>query len=772
MEPSSDAETGIELCDREPIHTPGNIQPHGHLLVACARSGEILQVAGDDSLLNGPVSAALGQPLGAIIGRDQAELVQSAPLHHGEPTYFGRLSLSELSPQLNMFAHRHEDRLLIEFEQAPEAALAHHRLLGRTRASSARISGETSLSGACRAAAEEVRSLLGYDRVMVYRFLEDGTGMVIAENLKENTRPFLNHRFPASDIPAQARELYVRNLVRVIPDTEYTPAPVLALSSAESEQLLDMSYSTLRGISPVHIQYMKNMGVRASASISIVRHGKLWGLIACHHFSPRQIGWELRETCKHLAQVLAGRIRGEEEAERHSRSVVLGAVSEKLLSGLRQQIDVDRALGAQVQDLPALFECDGAAVVAGETVNTCGLSPAPDAILALTDWVLKSQRERCFATHDLLGAFPPAKNFGVKVGGLMSLVIDAELPVVLFWFRAEELQIIEWAGNPHKGVPASSALPLSPRQSFETWREEVGGYSATWSKGDCEGAEIFASSLRHVRASSQLARLNGELVAALANEREALEEIRLLQANLMQAGRRSAMATMASTLAHEVNQPLLAISNYVSAARQLLANPADPDLDQIRTALEAAGDSIKKVAAIVRNMRRTLGPQQTALQEADLSQVTKQALSLALSSETAPGVGYEVELQEGLHVKVDPVQIQQVVLNLVGNALDAMADTPRRVLAISTYAVGQEAFLTVSDSGSGLGEEAWGRLFEAFYSTKPGRLGTGLAVCRTIVEAHGGRIRAEQNDEGSTFLISLPLAQPPARHSRGSPPSG
>jgi two-component system sensor kinase FixL len=300
---------------------------------------------------------------------------------------------------------------------------------------------------------------------------------------------------------------------------------------------------------------------------------------------------------------------------------------------------------------------------------------------------------------------------------------------------------------------------LSPRQSFDTWREEVRGSSAPWDEADRKGAEAFAASLLHIRVSAQLARLNRELGTALQNERAALEEIRLLQSNLMQVGRRSAMATMASTLAHEVNQPLLALSNYVGAARHLLANPGSTDLRPVGDALEAAGESIQSVAGIVRNMRRSLDAQPIALVETDFSQAVKQALTLALSNEPASGgVQHDLDLQEDLLVEADAVQIQQVVLSLVANALEAMAETPRRALSISTFRQEGEACLRVSDSGSGLSEDARARLFEAFYTTKRGHLGTGLAVCRTMVEAHGGRIWTEDEAEGSTFLIALPLA--------------
>src|SRR4051812_35517555 len=296
-------------CDHEPIHIPGSIQPHGILLVVDPNSEVVLQAAGDTAGSLATQHPPLGRPLHELLGVGLKGIIHSAGVGLGsKPHYLGAISGTAPSAYIDVLAHLQNDVAVIELEPALADRPSAARLLAEIGAAVAAIDAAPDLLRICQAAAREVRRLTDFDRVMVYRFLEDGSGSVVAEDHVDALPSFLNHRYPASDIPRQARELYVHNPIRVIPNVCYAPGPLVPSLCPATGQPLDMRNCMLRSVSPTHIRYLKNMGVAASMSVSIVHDGALWGLIACHHRTPKRVPYELREVCKHVGQTLAQRI--------------------------------------------------------------------------------------------------------------------------------------------------------------------------------------------------------------------------------------------------------------------------------------------------------------------------------------------------------------------------------------------------------------------------------------------------------------------------------
>ncbi len=289
----------LTLCDREPIHVPGSIQPHGMMLVADLDGLIVRHVAGD---VEGRLGVAewAGQALDALLGEVLAARV-AALLEQDSGGFAGQVATAD-GALLDVSAHRSGANLIIELEPASEiplpASLA-SLVLEELEAAAVAFEQAPTLQALCDLAAIEFRRITGFDRVMVYRFLDDDAGRVLAEAQRDGLHSFANHHFPASDIPRQARALYVRNRTRVIPDIFYQPAPLRPEWTALAP--LDMSDSSLRSVSPIHLRYLDNMGVRASASVSIIKDGALWGLIACHNETPRMMTFDVRVTCRALA---------------------------------------------------------------------------------------------------------------------------------------------------------------------------------------------------------------------------------------------------------------------------------------------------------------------------------------------------------------------------------------------------------------------------------------------------------------------------------------
>jgi two-component system, chemotaxis family, sensor kinase Cph1 len=504
-------------CDREPIHIPSAIQPHGTLLVVDPASDRIVQVGSGTETALRSSRPLLDLQLADVLGIT-AEVIADAILST-DPAYISSLIPDrEIRGNIDVTAHRSGGLIIIEIEPANTARPSAAHMLGRVRSISAGLEAAPDLLQTCRYAAHELRRLTGFTRVMIYRFLEDGSGCVIAEDKEAELPTFLNHHYPTSDIPKQARELYIRNVVRVIPDVNYTPAPIAPQICPATGGALDMRDCTLRSVSPIHIQYLKNMNVRASMSVSIVRDGTLWGLVACHHTSPKLVSYEIREVCKHVAQILSQQIATREETETLRQEHLFTAARLELIYQLSHTEEpVDEALRARASKLLEFIPSDGLAVYAHGVITTAGHCPDCDQLRELSNWLLRAKSPPLYATDRFSESFAPAEAYRMSASGLLSIIVSVGAPLVLLWFRAERAEIVNWAGNPHKPVETGPRPGvLTPRASFDLWCETVRGHSRPWTKAEVEAAQRFQNQLVDISQHRRVARLNSMLQQKIA----------------------------------------------------------------------------------------------------------------------------------------------------------------------------------------------------------------------------------------------------------------
>ena len=315
----AESETGeaVDLtnCDREPIHIPGAIQPHGALLALDPADLTLLQVSDNlGALLGVSPTDALGRPLGSLLGDTAAERLRQA-LTLPDISAANPLALTVPAAghdrAFHGVLHRSGGLAVLELEPAPDAPEATGAFFGfyhRVKGAMGRMQRADSLLNLCQIAVEEVRRLTGFDRVMVYRFDADWNGRVLAEEKRATMPSYLDLHFPASDIPAQARELYRRNWLRFVVDANDRPAALVPPDNPLTGRPLDLSFSVLRSVSPIHLEYLRNMGVQASMSVSILKDDQLWGLIACHHAEARSVPYETRTACEFLGQMLSSQL--------------------------------------------------------------------------------------------------------------------------------------------------------------------------------------------------------------------------------------------------------------------------------------------------------------------------------------------------------------------------------------------------------------------------------------------------------------------------------
>jgi light-regulated signal transduction histidine kinase (bacteriophytochrome) len=443
----------VTNCDREPIHIPGAILPHGAMLVLDADTLEVLQAAGDTSRLLGvPLEELLGQSVIALFRPDQIENLRglAAALDLVKPRHLLDPQMRVIINQpLDASLHRNAGLLVLEFEAAdPSDRFAADPLAG-VQEMVRGFDESPSLKALCQMAAERVRNVARYDRVLVYRFMHDGSGWVIAESREPHLEPFLDLHYPAADIPQQARALYVKNWLRLITQVDYDAAPLIPAANPRTGEPLDMSQAILRNVSPIHREYLRNMGIDASMSISIIRGGKLWGLIACHHYSQRILPQHLRAICELFGSMFSLQLEAREKGEQFDERLASRMVLQNLMLNLASADDYAVGLTKESPNLLDYIHCGppsaddtrqgGVAVSVKGQLTFLGTTPSQSQILSLVEWLDTHvpKNDGIFSTDRLREVWPPSAAFADVASGVLVISVSQELSDFIIWFRPE-----------------------------------------------------------------------------------------------------------------------------------------------------------------------------------------------------------------------------------------------------------------------------------------------------------------------------------------------
>ncbi|MBB3692226.1 histidine kinase dimerization/phosphoacceptor domain -containing protein [Sphingomonas sp. BK580] len=693
----------LTACDREPIHVPGAVQPHGLLLVADALSLEVVAGAGALEALFG--DDWLGARLDALLAQDVNALAEAVPIGPG-----GTILAAPVHGH-DVALHRTGQWLLAELEPMGEGGGSVAETLGWLDAMAAGFERTTTFVALCERAAVAFRALTGFDRVMIYRFLDDEAGCVVAEDRAPRLGTFLHHHFPASDIPRQARALYVRNRTRVIPDVDYIPAPLRPAGF----ELTDLSDVAVRSVSPVHVEYLRNMGVSASASISIVKDGLLWGLVACHHETPRLLPRAVRAAAAALAGGLARQLRAKEEAEAYRERLALRGEEDSLRALLLTSDSPLDVVQARAEDVRQAFGADGLALVRDGRATTVGIVPDAAALVALARWLGTRDDAAPLATRELGKDWAEAER-AAPIAGVLGFALgegDA-----LLWLRAEKIEEIEWAGNPHKAVPHDPQATLRPRASFESWREQVRGRARRWTLEQVDGAARLRRLLGEARAAAELRRLNRELERTGAEKDSLLAQKDLLMREVD----------------HRVQNSLQLVSSFLAIqARDAGAGAVADQLLEARSRLSAVAlvhrrlyrddqieviDLSRYIGELMQDLRSSLGEEWGRHLTLDLAPVlipTDRAVSVGLIA---------AELVINATKYAYPAQN--------GGAIDVVLEQHGHLLR-----------LIVADRGVG--------------KAAGGDGGFGSRMMTAVVQRIGGTVEFQANDPGTRALLTAPI---------------
>ena len=457
----------------------------------------VVQASANAASMLGLLDPLLGRPIASFEG-DLAERISphlNVPMLYAMPLAV-RCAVGRRRRLFDVMLHRPPaGGMVIELEPATKPA-KHTRDLDEAVK---RILATHSLRALCDEAARIVRELTGYDRVMVYRFDGEGHGEVLAEVREETLEAFLGNRYPASDIPQIARRLYERNRVRVLVDISYTPVPVSPELSPLTGQPLDMSLCQLRSISPIHVQYLKNMGVGATLVVSLMVGGRLWGLIACHHHEPRLVPFEMRVICEFLAETVATRIAALESSARGQAELAVRRLEQRLIEAIPREGDWRGALFDSPQTLLQPLAAAGAAMLFEGQVMVTGEVPGTQALREIGAWLDRRRNGPVFASASLSLDEPGFAGLRDAASGVVAVALSESPGEYLMWLRPERVRTVTWGGDPNKAVVVgNSPMDLSPRRSFAQWHQVVHATSEPWTEADLVAARLIGDTVKDV----------------------------------------------------------------------------------------------------------------------------------------------------------------------------------------------------------------------------------------------------------------------------------
>ena len=723
----------LSSCEKEPIHIIGATQSHG-LLVACdIPNCRITQIGENaEEIIGIPYDTLLNQDLCELLGDEIAEVIQSKIDNSEVPEV---VEVKFRNENFIVIPHFSGESLILDIEPLDENRRDHDAQKELTTLLNTLNASDT-IDNLLKDAAKITRAIFGYDRVMIYQFDEDWNGDVVAEEKNEEMESWLGLRYPASDIPKQARQLFFKNRVRIISDVNYSPVKIIPYISPISNDPLDLSNSKLRAISPIHIEYLQNMGVGASLTAALISNGKLWGLIACHHNEAKYLHYYRRQTCEFLIQIISNELSSRNSINFLKNVETVDEVRQKLVDQIHYFKSIKKGLSAAELKITDLFECGGAAIVIDGKIKLVGKTPAKDQVKKLIKVLLGKRDENLFVTKNLIKVYPEAKDFTDTASGVLSIRMGQSDKDFVMWFRPEVIQNVSWGGDPHnKATFDEQKKRLTPRKSFSKWTEELKGVSEVWKEFEVGAAKKLSENISYV---------------ILANQKKKIDK---LNAQITEAHKE--LELFSQGLSHDLKAPLRGVNGYA----YILKEDHFADLNKEgRMAVDTILSSAEEMQDLIDNI--------LSFAEVSNKNINKNAISTeTVVSDLIRSFNLQsnypdtkIEIENGLpRMMGDKRMLTQVWSNLISNALkySAYAENPK--LEIGSFIENRRTIYFIKDNGIGFEPEFKEDIFELF-TRRSGEnyqgTGIGLAIVKRIIEKHGGSIWAESEPgKGSAFYF-------------------
>ncbi|PHI18749.1 hypothetical protein CEQ90_16470 [Lewinellaceae bacterium SD302] len=743
MEPSQIRPYRVEYdlanCDAEPLHLIRHFQGHAVLIVvdaesllikACSTNLAELTDRGLQDIIESDCRLIFDQETIEMI----TSIIQTEQYADHNPIELP-LWRNELCPYgANLIMHHNGRFLVLELEPRDPQAAASAFLL-KVDKSLQRISNVVNGENLYDTLVTEVRRLSDFDRVMLYKFDEAYNGDVVAEAKLTELPPYLNLRYPHTDIPKQARDLYLRTAVRHIVDTN--PARISGVVSAANLPDIDLALSANRGSSPIHLEYLKNIGVGATMSIAIILEGKLWGLVACHHGSPKLIDYRLRSVFAMMGNIMSSHLALRESNKFRDQMLRTSLIRARLFDKMREEADIFRGLTGASSKLTKLMEAEGAAILLDDKITLIGKCPPEDIVLQLTRW-LEIKQDSLYHTHVLEKELEEEDWFAGEVGGLLAIRLGFDSGEYILWFRPKIVETVHWGGDPAaRKLVENGKVRLNPEISFAKWKEETRGKSRKWGRHHLDAAVALRNDVKEIilEKYQEVRRENSELSSAYGS-----------------------LENYSYTVSHDLRAPLRNIKGFAEILWEDYGNLLD---ETGKYAIQTITDSVGKMERLIDDILKF---SKVGSKEMELTEIDLRDLLMDIWEDHRPShdvISLQLELSQQT-IFGDRNRIRQMFANLISNSIKyARQSEEGSWIKITSTGNNGHCYFEVTDNGIGFDMRYAEGIFNVFNrlvsEDKYEGSGVGLAIVHRVVELHDGEITVDSKPgTGTDFKISLP----------------
>lgn len=717
-------------CHSEKIHISGHIQDFGYIIGLDPSSRTIEFFSQNISGIFNVDQNILGQTLEQN-SDSFAVLLQSVVLSNLDfvalkevDVFLDKLLIDGADYHLTIF--KYQGVVFLEIEKVIEQF--HNRTFVSKKYES--ISNATTSAEIWDQLLKSVAEAIDYDRVMVYRFLEDGSGKVIAEILNNNIESYINLHYPESDIPRQARELYLKKRKRIFSNVHSTPVPIIS----KLEDPIDLTYSTLRAMSPVHAQYIKNSGASSSFSTSIVVDNKLWGMVTCQNIEPKHIDLVNRIRAEVFTVIAANAYTSYKSRQMLNDSIELENRIKALKSSLAEHENLENSLFSNIETMRDYPAADGLAVVVGQNIRTSGFVPSDEHVLQIVQYARENPLKNFYSTNDFSHTLESNLGKAENAAGVMFGFTDDERSELLIWFRREIDTQLLWAGNPSKNTSETvlngdQQYVISPRRSFETYIENIKGKATPWKNRDVIAAKRVVAAILETTYSQfrKVQELNDEL----RNLNEELD-------------------SFSYTISHDLGTPLTVMK--LNAQLLVRAHHDNPEVQK------RVGSILAEILGMENMMRGVLQLSKAKSSEIELKELeTLSAIrKICLDAQLTISETTEVVIGKTPNILADDTLMKQVFLNIIGNAVKYSSKRENPKVEIHGEVQGDKVIYSIKDNGIGIPAEEQAKMFKIFSRMENAKVfqgnGVGLSIVFRIMKRLGGEITYESTAAQETVF--------------------
>ena len=756
------------FCNKQPLHLTSQIQPHGALLVVSKHDLKIVQVSDN-------VGHLFGKQPQELLNHSVREFLSQESfleIDQRNKSSFTKISLSLALSFINnskhytylSMVHEIDACIMIEIEfknliQTNEDTFA--IVFRQLQQVMSAINVAKSIEEVASVAARQIKTLSGFDKVMIYSFDDEWNGAVIAEEMNEGMESYLGLKFPASDVPKQVRDLYLKCPYRIIPNREYAPAKLIPEINPITGNVTNLADCRLRSVIPVHLEYLHNMNIMASMSTRIIHSEKLWGLIACHHRTEKYLSFEECSILEFLSNIISSKISSVANLTSTENNIKLNSLCNHLVEHIWLHDNLITALRNYKEPLLSMLGADSVAICWNGDIETIGTTPEIPEIKRIRDWLIKKGYSKVIHVDSLAQVFEEALHYADVASGLLSLPIQPYEGNYILAFRAEAIKNITWGGDPGEVIIFDNNSTLyHPRNSFKIWKETVRNICTPWQVEELSIAERFRNVIVEHTLQALTSTLEKKVIErtdALLNSKTELEETH------------NELRQITYVATHDLQEPIRKIHIFGTKLKDFLEGKIPNEyLNRILI-------SSIRISTLLRDLINYSRLTYTATaSQTDLNQIVKEILSdfdLLILENKISFVVSDLPLIEAV-----PDQMRQVFYSLVSNSIkfcrpevpsqiDIFSEFVNELNIESTINInGPFCRIVVKDNGIGFNQEYAKQLFEIFKKLhgKEGYEGTGigLAISKKIIEKHNGIIFGKgKENEGATFTIILPLKQ-------------